>query len=735
MAADLKTRPGEDMSTLTQRAAVLIALAASATAFAADSSAPPTPRIDVTDVYHGVPVVDPYRWMEDMQSAQWSTWLKAQAEHADQVLARLPGRAALAKRLVELSDAGETVQGLARSAGQVFFLKTEPGHNSPRLHVRDAAGQERLLVDPDALPGEGGHHAIDFFAPSPDAKRVAVGISQGGSEASVLRVLDVASGRFLSEAIAGTGLNQFGVAWRPDNRSFFYNRLPAGETSGYSKSAVYLHVVGRDAARDPLVFGWGATASRRFDEPDLPYVFTTPGSRWATAIVLHGDAPDRSFYVAPLAKVLDGTAPWRRVVAPQDQVRQAVVAGNALYAVSQHGAPRGQLLRHDLLHPGRAPSVAVPQGELVLRTPVATRDAVVVEALDGGMSRLLRVPLGKGTPGLLPLPFDGFVREFEPDPTRTDLWVHLEGWTHAPVIMRIAPDGSAADTGLQKPLAVDTSGIEARRVMVKSADGASVPLSILARKGLALDGSHPTIVTGYGAYGISMEPRFQARRLAWLERGGVLAVAHVRGGGEFGNDWHNAARVVNGNKQNTISDFIACAEYLVSAGYTSRAKLAGAGGSAGGITIGGAITQRPELFAAAQSAVGVSDMLRMELTPNGPPNIPEFGTVKNAEQFKAMFAISPYHHVQDGAAYPAVIVTTGANDPRVAAWEPGKMAARLQAATSSGKPVLLRVEFDAGHGVGSTKAQAVSETADVWSFFLWQMGDPAFQPAGTKAAQ
>src|SRR6185369_10665012 len=214
--------------------------------------------------------------------------------------------------------------------------------------------------------------------------------------------------------------------------------------------------------------------------------------------------------------------------------------------------------------------------------------------------------------------------------------------------------------------------------------------------------------------------------LAWLERGGVLAVASVRGGGEFGSDWHNAARVVKGNKQNTISDFIACAEYLVSAGYTSKAKLAGTGGSAGGITIGGAITQRPELFAAAQSAVGVSDMLRMELTPNGPPNIPEFGTVKNAEQFKAMFAISPYHHVQDGAAYPAVIVTTGANDPRVEAWEPAKMAARLQAATSSGKPVLLRVEFDAGHGVGSTKAQAVSETADVWSFFLWQMGDPAF---------
>ncbi|MFL6664909.1 MAG: prolyl oligopeptidase family serine peptidase, partial [Rhizobacter sp.] len=298
-----------------------------------------------------------------------------------------------------------------------------------------------------------------------------------------------------------------------------------------------------------------------------------------------------------------------------------------------------------------------------------------------------------------------------------------------PAVYRIDADGRASDTGWQKPLALDSSGFEARRVMVPAADGTPVPLTILLRRDLALDGSHPAVITGYGAYGISMEPRFSPRRLAWLERGGVLAVAHVRGGGEFGADWHNAGRVVKGTKQNTIGDFIACAEYLVTAGYTSRGKLAGTGGSAGGITIGGAITQRPDLFVAAQSAVGLSDMLRSELTPNGPPNIFEFGTVRNPEHFRTMWAVSPYHHVEDGVAYPAVIVTTGANDPRVDAWEPGKMAARLQAATSSGRPVILRVDFDAGHGVGSTKSQLVAQDADVWSFFLWQMGEPAFPPA------
>ncbi|MFG5408729.1 prolyl oligopeptidase family serine peptidase [Piscinibacter sakaiensis] len=256
-------------------------------------------------------------------------------------------------------------------------------------------------------------------------------------------------------------------------------------------------------------------------------------------------------------------------------------------------------------------------------------------------------------------------------------------------------------------------------------------MSLLLPRGLTAeqarrDGGRPTVVTGYGAYGISLEPRFSPTRLAWIERGGLAAVCHVRGGGELGEDWHRGGYIET--KQNTIGDFIACAEWLVDQGWASPRTLAGTGGSAGGITIGGAITQRPELFAAAQSAVGVSDMLRMELTPNGAPNIAEFGTVTNPAHFRAMFAISPYHRIRDGVAYPAVIVTTGANDPRVDAWMPGKLAARLQAANPNGKPVLLRVDFDGGHGMGSSVTQQLDETADVWSFFLWQMGDPAFQP-------
>jgi len=410
-------------------------------------------------------------------------------------------------------------------------------------------------------------------------------------------------------------------------------------------------------------------------------------------------------------------------------VTWAANAGDALFALSTKDAPRGKLQRYDLARPSAPPTTVLPESRTVLREIEAARDAVYVRSLDGGASRLQRASLDGRRVEDIALPFEGTVGGLWATTAYDGVLLRLEGWTRAPVVYRVARDGTVRDTGLQAPPAINMSGMDAQRVMVRSHDGVEVPLWILAAKDARRDGSHPTIVTAYGAYGIVQEPRFSTVRLGWLERGGVFAVCGVRGGGEFGADWHRAGRVLEGTKQNTISDFVACAEYLVAQGWTTPARLAGTGGSAGGIAIGGVITQRPELFVAAQSAVGLSDMLRMETTPNGAPNVAEFGTVTNPDHFRVMIAISPYHNVRDGVPYPAVIVTTGANDPRVDAWIPAKFAARLQAATTSGKPVLLRVDFDAGHGMGSTREQYTSLLADVWSFFLWQMGDPGFQPA------
>lgn len=710
----------------------LLTLAVASLAAQAQAPYPATPQKPVSDNYHGTVVVDPYRWMEDMKSPEFQSWLRTQADYAKARLAEIPGRAALRERLGQLSDSGESTGGYELVAGKLFYLKRAPGQNQSRLWVRAGVeGADKELLDPNNIPGEPGRHAIDWYTPSPDGRLLALGLSSGGSENSVLRVLDVASGKFLGEAITFTGLNQYGVAWFKDGKGFAYNRHPADER--YNKSAVFLHKLGEDPAKDQPLFGWEVNAKEKHALADLPYVYLSKGSRWALAEVLHGDAVERSYWVAPAdALHLGAATPWRRIIRPSDKVTQAVISGDQVYALSQKKASRRELLSLDLRQKTTLFRGVLPAGESVLQHISLADDAVYVKALDAGVSKLWRVEKkAKGAVSSVALPFEGTLREISPLPGGELLVLH-EGWTQAPLSLVLNPGKpgvAARRVDVQKPNSLDTSGVQAQRVMVKSHDGVMVPLSILSSKSAPLDGKRPTILSGYGAYGITQEPRFGATRLAWLERGGVSAICHVRGGGELGEDWHQGGYILT--KQNTVSDFIACAEYLISHRYASPATLAGTGGSAGGITIGGAITQRPDLFAAAQSAVSLSDMLRMEFTPNGAPNIAEFGTVSNPAHFKAMYAISPYHRVQDGRAYPAVIATTGANDPRVEAWEPGKLAARLQTANPESyksKPVLLRVDFDGGHGMGSGVAQRLDETADVWSFFLWQFGDAGFQP-------
>jgi prolyl oligopeptidase len=301
------------------------------------------------------------------------------------------------------------------------------------------------------------------------------------------------------------------------------------------------------------------------------------------------------------------------------------------------------------------------------------------------------------------------------------------GWTKPPLWYALdAKSGKLEDTHIVPPSPVDFSQIVSEEVKAKSADGIMVPLSIVHKRGAIMNSSNPTWLEGYGAYGITLDPVFRPTWLAFLERGGIYAIAHVRGGGEYGEDWHNAGRQLT--KQNTIDDFVACGQFLIENKYTSKGKLAGEGTSAGGVTIGGAVTQRPDLFIAALIRVGDSDSLRSELMASGPANIPEFGTVKDPDGFKALYAMDAYQHVKPNA-YPAVLLTTGVNDPRVAPWQAAKMTARLQASTNSGKPVLLRVDYDAGHGLGSTKSQRDAELADELAFLFWQFGVPEFQPS------
>jgi prolyl oligopeptidase len=707
--------------------------------------APPVAPIrPVTDDYFGTQVVDNYRYLEDVKDPQVQAWMKAQADYTRAELDQLPGRQALLDRIHALSNSDTRRAAFVRRGQRYFYLLFEPDAALPKLYYRDGLkGEEHLLIDPATLGrGSSTHYALDYFTPSWDGQRLAYGISAGGSEQSVMHVLEVGTGKMLDENIARTSNSV--VAWRPDNRSFFYLRYlkPAPDTPRSQllyNGRTYLHILGThvDGEADAVVFGRGVSAHLEVPEGQGTYITLAPGSAYAIAAANHNmDQNPSTLFIAPLDQVSGSDTPWVKIADVADGVTQYALSGDKLFFLSQNGASRFRLLSTPLAHPDvRNPQVVVPEQSGVITNFAVAREGLYVRERDGAVSRLMLVAPSDGSPSPdgkkridIGLPFEGSVFGPITDPRESGALFNMQSWVRAPVLFAYDPvTGASNDTGLVPPSKVDTSALEAKETFAVSYDGTRVPLSIIYQKSIQLDQSHRTILRGYGSYGISEEPTFNPVMLAWVERGGVLAVAHVRGGGEYGEAWHKAGFMQT--KTNTIFDFIACGQYLVDAHYTAPKRLGAIGGSAGGITVGGALTWRPDLFGVILDLVGMSDSLRTETEPNGPPNVSEFGSVKTEAGFHGLYAMGAYEHVRDGTPYPAVMFSTGANDPRVAPWHMAKMAARVQAATSSGRPVLLRVDYDAGHGIGSTRSQYEVLQADLWSFALWQTGDPAFQPA------
>jgi prolyl oligopeptidase len=701
----------------------------------AQTAPPAAPRHEVADTYFGTAVVDPYRWMERPvpENPEFRRWLEGQNGYTRSVLDRIPGRAQLAERIRRLDDAGTSAGPVAVEGRRWFYLKTEPGVDNRKLYVRDgSAGAERLLVDPDALgPASGSHFSIDYLNPSPGGRLLAYGLSLGGSERSVLHLLDVASGRVLPDTITRA---QFPVvSWADDGRSFFYNRLSAaGDTNPaerYRFSRAYRHVVGTPAEQDVEWLGGGTAASVPVGPDDFPLIISTPGSKYLVAVVGHGVQNEVTLYTAPRNAAQGASTQWRKAADTADAVTSFAVHGDDLYLLTHKDAPRFKVIRTDAGTPELArAAVVIPAGRAVIQAIGAAKDALYAQELDGGLGRLARVPYDTGSPERLKLPFDGTVDFPVTDPARPGVVFRLQSWTRSPLWYAYDPGArEVRDTRLVPRSPVDFGGIESVETEARAVDGTMVPLSIVYRRDLRRDGSHPALLEGYGSYGITLDPFFRPSLLAWLERGGVYAVAHVRGGGEYGEDWHQAGK--GAAKPNTWRDFIACAEFLVKEGYTSPAHLAGTGTSAGGILIGRAITERPDLFRAAVPQVGVVNALRVEHEPGGPANIPEFGTTTDSAGFRALMEMDALSHLKPGTRYPATMFTAGIFDSRVEPWQPAKMAAAMQAQSTGDRPVLLRVDFDAGHGMGLTKAQRSAQLADVYGFLFWQLGEPAFQLA------
>jgi prolyl oligopeptidase len=696
-------------------------------AHAADPGAPAAAIDPATDTYYGVKVSDPYRWLEDSSSPKVRDWSAAEDNRTRRYLDGLAQRAPIYQQLFsQISATSSSYYGLHAIGGQLFAFYNQPPKQQPMIALLGAAADPalaRVIVDPNAMNAK-GTTAIDWFVPSPDGTLLAVSLSDNGSEDGTLHLFDVASGKERGESIARVQYPTAGgsLAWAADSKGFWYTRYPGAERPREEQrffQQVYFHRLGQDPVKDSYVLGKGLP---KVAEIALENRFN-PGL--VVASVANGDGGEFAHYL------IDAHGAVQQVTRFEDQVVDVTAgADGALYLVSHQGAPRGRLLK---LEPGvvdlKRAAVIVAESDAVMLSggqaggdPLAvTPAALYVRELVGGPSRVAIYDHAGKPRGVLPLPGLAAVDEVEPLNDGTLLYsiaTYLRPFYFSRYDEKTA---HSAESKLAQTSPVSFADAEVVRVLAASKDGTSVPLNIVRRKGSALTGATPLLLTGYGGYEISLTPSFLgANTRLWLDGGGIFVIANLRGGGEFGETWHAQGALTH--KQNVFDDFIASADYLIKQRYTDSAHLAIEGGSNGGLLMGAAFTQHPELFRAVVSRVGIYDMLRVELDPNGLFNTTEFGSTKDPEQFKALYAYSPYHHVVAGTAYPAIFMATGATDGRVNPAHSRKMIARLQAATTSGRPVYLSINAHAGHGMGSALSILVNQSADLYSFLFDQLG-------------
>jgi prolyl oligopeptidase len=690
---------------------------------ATGSAVPPAPvaRVDVVhDTYFGESLSDPYRWMENDKDPEWLPFLKGQNAHARAVLDALPARAPLLKRVQRLSGDAVATSRVQRAGGLTFFTQRPLGADNFRLFVRQgAAGHDRVLVDPTRASGAKGHVSLDWWRASPDGRYVVYGLSKNGSEDSILHVLVVADGSELPERISDT--QAANPQWLDDGSGFFYNQLTGAVDTPerFLDSQARFHRLGTDPGKDPVLMKRGLVAGIDYDKIQAPYIATYPGSAYAV-LLLSDVRPEARGFIAPLADAIAGRARWTPFASFEDEVTDVDLDGEDLYLLVNKGTPRGRLVKTSAAAPSLATAgVVVPQGPFVIESTTRARDGLYLKIMDGGISRLQKLE-HDGRVTDIALPFDGTIGSVYAAANEDGALISLTGWLTPAGIYALDTGGRVVDTGITPKPAIDVSAYEAKRFFAAAKDGTKIPYTIIHRKDLKRDGRAPTWISAYGSYGIAgYTPAFAGRTLALVDAGAIVGYANVRGGGEYGREWHKAGQLVN--KPNTWRDLIAVCEDLVAKKYTSPRHLAIGGRSAGGITVGRALTERPDLFAAVVDGVGWSNPLRYMVEQNGYGEEPEWGAINDPAGYRALKSIDSYQSVQDGTPYPAVLLTTGVTDPRVAPFHVAKMAARLQVATSSGKPILLRVDYDAGHGIGSTRSQQDREAADTYAFLLWQL--------------
>ena len=678
-----------------------------------------TPKMPVTNDYFGTKIVDDYRWLEAGNDPAVQQWSDEQNAQARSYLDSLPGREQLKQRLTQLLtyQAPSWFDVIDRQ-GVLFAMKNQPPKPQPMLVVLaslESLQGERVLLDPMVLDPS-GETAMDFTVPSLDGKYVAVSLSRKGSEQGDVHVFEVSSGRELKTDVVpavNSGTAGGSLAWT--TTGFFYTRHPLPgerpkEDLGFFQQ-VYFHKLGAPAGSDQYALG------KDFLRIAENFLHTSRDGQWAADLVQKGDGGEYELFV----RAPDGT--WTRTATYEDRIVQIEFGWDkALYLLSRKDAPNGQILRLPL-EPGKlalaSAKLIVRQGEGAIQRVVPTKSRLYVEEQLGGPSRVRIVDLAGRPLGQIPAPGVASLSGPQPVGQDDDVVVGVSGYLSPFGLSRFsAKDETLHPTPYAAQSPADLSAYEVVREQCVSKDGTKVPLNIIRKKGLVLDGNNPVLLTGYGGFGISSAPGFSRSLPVWLEADGVYAVANIRGGGEFGETWHQQGMLHN--KQHVFDDFIACAQWLIAQKYTSPQKLAIEGGSNGGLLMGAALTQAPNLFRAVVAHVGYFDMLRFETAPNGVFNTTEYGSVKNEADFKALAAYSPYQNIKLGIQYPAVLFLTGKNDPRVDPFHSRKMVAGLQASGTK-QPVLLRTA-DTGHGIGTPLAERIAQTVDTHAFMFQQLG-------------
>jgi len=685
-----------------------------------EHESPPTaPRVPVTDVYHGVKVTDPYRWMEE-DAAALERWVDEQKAYCAGALHSLPGRAERRRAAAAASADRMDVVNVQIGGERLFYLKRAEGAQVHSLVTRSRiGGAEQVIVDTEArAPGNAHHRSIDWYSASPDGRFVVYAMSRDGSEQATLHLIDLASGtsapveRATALASRMTRVRYPGVAWSPDSRRFVYQRLTVAQgTAKYQNvtTAVCEVSAGADGGGsvDSAARAVASICDLGLDADDTPIVSFSGDGGGLVVGVRSGCLRTCPVFFRPFDPGADG---WRRL---SDAAVAWYVDGDDAFLLEPGDDGLGRLTWRRIAD--QSPPTVLFGGGPVVEDFSVGPDEILLRCLDGGRSLVVRLDRRSGRATPVGLPYDGHVTEWAYDAAEGDLVFALSSWIRPPRSLRLrAGDDVCRDTAWWPAAPEEGADVVSTRLDVPASDGTAVPMTVVHRRDVVLDGTNRALLVAYGFFGISLRALFQPALVDWVAEGNVWAVAHVRGGGEKGERWAAAGHGVAHNR--TIDDLLDCADHLIEAGWTSADRLAAEGTSAGGLTAAGAMVRRPDRFAAVVLRVPVTNTLRLEMYENGPPNIPEYGTSRTAEGLPALLVSDVCHRIEETVAYPPVLVTMGRNDPRVAAFQPAKLVAHLQHAAMLERPVLLRVEDDAGHGPGSTRSQVDDELADRLTF-------------------